>query len=144
MFLYNDLASAKTAGYDETKKQILENTSITNIDKIEQFNGAASYHVIFGENKDDEKKLIFYPLKGNEKDLTTIDQHEIMPKKEVLGQWNEQCKDCNLVNIVPALVDEKVLWEVTYENNSNQYIIDYLDIHDGTRYEQYRFNRTFK
>ena len=144
IILYNDLVDSKTSGYNETAEQILNNTSISEIEKIEQFNGAKSYHVIFGSNEKNEKKIIFYPLEGNEKNLTTINQSEVIPSEEIFGQWEEQCMDCELIKIVPALVNDKALWELTYKNNSNQYIIDYLSIYDGSRFEQYRFNRTFK
>lgn len=65
--LYNNLYDSKTAGFDETSRQILSQTSITEIEKIEQYNGSAAYHVLFGKNDANEEKLIFYPLEGNEK-----------------------------------------------------------------------------
>lgn len=109
VILYNNLKDSKTAGYDETKNQILNHTSITEIEKIEQFNGAEAYHVIFGKNDNGESKMIFYPLKGNEKNLTTIDQSEIIPSEEILGQWNGQCQNCELVKLVPALIEDEAL-----------------------------------
>lgn len=144
MFLYLDLMDSKTAGIEETKKQILNNTSITSIEKVEQFNGAEAYHVIYGKNKKGEGKIIFYPIKGKEKDLTTIDQSEIIPEKQVLSQWEEQCNGCKLINIVPALVKDESLWEITYKDQSDRYVFDYLSLYDGSRYEQYRFKRMFK
>lgn len=144
VFLYIDLKDSKTAGFEETKKQILSNTSITSIEEIEQFNGNEAYHVIYGKNKDNDGKIIFYPLKGKEKNLTTIDQTEIITKKQVLSQWKEQCKGCELVKIVPALVKDKALWEITYNDKSDRYVLDYVSLYDGSRYEQYRFKRMFK
>lgn len=144
LFLYLDLMDSKTAGFEETKNQILSNTSITSIEKIEQFNGNEAYHVVYGENKDKEEKIIFYPLKGKEKNLTTIDQTEIFTKKQVLSQWKEQCNGCELVKIVPALVEDKALWEITYSDKSDRYVLDYISLYDGSPFEQYRFKRMFK
>ena len=144
VFIYLDLKDSKTAGFEETKKQILNATSITEIEKIEQFNGEEAYHVIYGKNEKDEKKLIFYPLKGKEKNLTTINQSDIISKEQMLQEWRAQCKGCKLVKIVPALVDKKALWEITYNDQSNKYVLDYLSIYDGSRYEQYRLKRMFK
>jgi len=42
------------------------------------------------------------------------------------------------------MIDKKALWELTYEDADQHYIIDYLSMDDGSRYEQYRFKRTFK
>lgn len=144
LFLYHDLNESKTAGFEETEKQILGATSITEIEKIEQFNGAEAYHVIYGKDKKNKEKIIFYPLKGKKKDLTTINQSEIISKKQVLNKWKEQCNDCELVKIVPALVENKALWELTYHDKSNRYVLDYLSLYDGSRYEQYRFKQMFK
>ncbi|MBY7143514.1 DUF5590 domain-containing protein [Virgibacillus sp. NKC19-3] len=144
MFLYLDVMDSKTAGVEETKEQILNATAITEIDKIEQFNGTESYHVVFGKDEDNEEKIIFYPLEGNEKTLTTIDKSEIVTEESVRNQWMNECSGCELLNIVPALVDDTPLWEIAYNDNSNRYILDYLSIYDGTRYEQYRLNRMFQ
>ncbi|WP_449353913.1 cell wall elongation regulator TseB-like domain-containing protein [Virgibacillus natechei] len=144
IFLYHDVMESKTAGVEETKEQILQATSITKIDRIEQFNGADSYHVVFGQNEDNEEKIIFYPLEGNEKTLTTIDKSEVITEESIKTQWMNECNDCDLLNIVPALIDDTPLWEITYNDNSNRYILDYLSIYDGSRYEQYRLIRMFQ
>lgn len=144
VFLYYDVKASKTEGFAETEKQIINATSITEVDKIEQFNGDEAYHVIFGKDDKEEQKIIFYPLKGKEKDLTTIKQADVISEDQILNEWKGQCKDCKLVKIVPALVDDKALWEITYSDGSNRYVLDYLSIYDGSRYEQYRFKRMFK
>lgn len=144
VFLYYDVKGSKTEGFAETEKQILKATSITEVDEIKQFNGEEAYHVIFGIDKKDEKKVIFYPLKGKEKDLTTIKQKDMISEDQIVKDWKAQCEDCKLVKAVPALVDDKVLWEISYRDGSNRYGLDYLSLYDGTRYEQYRFGRMFK
>ncbi|MEC5422491.1 DUF5590 domain-containing protein [Virgibacillus sp. C22-A2] len=144
IFLYLDLKESKYAGQDQTAEQILRATSITEIDKIEQFNGAEAYHVIFGKNDKNEEKIIFYPLEGNEKNLTTIDQSEIVTEQSVLQQIQQACTNCELIKILPALVNDEVLWEITYIDNSSRYVMEYVSIYDGSQYEQYRFRRMFK
>ncbi|MBM7598386.1 uncharacterized protein YpmB [Virgibacillus halotolerans] len=144
VFLYYDVKGSKTEGFAETEKQILNATSITKIDKIEQFNGDEAYHVIFGKDNKDEKKIIFYPLKGKEKNLTTIKQADIVSEDQIVNDWKAQCEQCKLVKVVPALVDDKALWEITYSDESGRYVLDYLSLYDGSRYEQYRFRRMFK
>ncbi|MBP1969583.1 uncharacterized protein YpmB [Virgibacillus natechei] len=143
IFLYLDIQESKTAGFEETERQIIQATSITEIEKIEQFNGAEAYHVIFGKNEDNEEKIIFYPLEGNEKTLTTVEKNEIVLAETIKSGWSEQCTGCEFINIVPAMVDDEPLWELAYNDDSNRYILDYLSMYDGSRYEQYRFNRMF-
>lgn len=143
IYLYTDIRQSKESGYEETRQQLLANTSLTEITAIEQFNGAQSYHVVHGINGEVEEKIVFYPLKGNEKNLTTIDKSEIVPETQVQSQWQEQCSNCELIEVVPALSDGNALWEVTFIDENGQYVFDYLSIYDGTRYEQYRFTSMF-
>jgi uncharacterized protein YpmB len=143
IFLYQDIMESKTAGFTETESQILNATTLVSIDKIEQFNGDESYHVVFGKNEANEQKIIFYPLEGNEKNLTVLDESEIISEQTITSSWQDACSGCELIKAVPAIKDENILWEVTYTDESDRYILDYLSIYDGTRYEQYRFTQMF-
>jgi len=143
VYLYNNLYDSKTAGFNDTSQHILNQTAITEIEKIEQYNGSASFHVIFGKNAEDEEKLIFYPLEGNEKSLTTIDRDEIIPEEDIVNQWQSSCDGCEIVKVTPALENNEALWEITYKDK-NQYAIEYVSIYDGSPVEQYRFTRMFK
>ncbi|WP_010650618.1 DUF5590 domain-containing protein [Oceanobacillus massiliensis] len=144
VYLYNVLYDNKTAGFDETSEQIMSQTAIEKVENIEQYNGSSAYHVIFGINNKEEEKLIFYPLEGKEKELTTLDRAEIMPKEEVLNLWKTKCNECELVKIVPALESNEALWQITYHDSDNRYVMEYVSIYDGTPVEQYRITRMFK
>lgn len=144
IFLYNDLYASKTEGFEETANQILNQTSITEVEKVEAYHGSQAYHVVYGTNGDAEEKIIFYPLEGAEKDLTTIDREEIMSKEEIISQWRADCEGCEFIRAVPALEDDQPLWELAYNDSNNRYNLDYLSIYDGSRYEQYRFRKIFQ
>ncbi|AIF45449.1 hypothetical protein X953_11015 [Virgibacillus sp. SK37] len=144
LFLYLDLKDSKTEGFADTKQQILQATSIEEIDKINKFNGEEAYHVIFGTTDSGKKQIIFYPLQGKKKDLTTIDQSDIIAEEAIIGEWKQQCSSCEFIKITPALVNDKPLWELTYRDESDRYVLDYLSIYDGSRYEQYRFKQMFE
>lgn len=143
IFLYMDLNEKRTAGFSETTREVLSQTSITEITNIETFNGEAAYHVVQGINESGEEKLIFYPLEGNEKTLKTVDIEDIMPKQAVHKQWNSDCNSCQLIKITPALIEEEVLWELTYYDENNRYVFDYVSIYDGSPYEEIRYLRMF-
>lgn len=143
IFLYMDLNEKRTAGYSETTKEVLNQTSITKITNIETFNGEAAYHVVQGINKSGEEKLIFYPLEGKEKTLKRVDTKDIMSKQAIHKQWNADCNSCKLIKITPALIEEEVLWELTYYDKHNRYVFDYVSIYDGSPYEEIRYLRMF-
>lgn len=144
IYLYNDLLESKTAGYEETKQQLLKAETLAEVDKIETFHGKEAYHVAYGKDQNEQSKLVFYPLKGKEKQLLTVNQADIVSKSEMKEQWRQECDQCEFIRITPALVDGKELWELTYIDDSNRYVFDYLDMHDGSRYEQMRFKSMFK
>src|SRR5699024_10051303 len=107
IFLYIDLNSKRTAGFEDTTREILNQTDIAEVTEVERFNGAESYHVINGTNADSKEKIIFYPLKGNEKTLTTIDAEEIIPKDSIIGHFRSTYPDRSLIDVTPALVDDE-------------------------------------
>ncbi|RDW22066.1 DUF5590 domain-containing protein [Oceanobacillus chungangensis] len=145
IFLYNDLYESKIEGFAETEKQILAQTAIIEVDKIERYNGESPYHVVHGKNEDNEEKIIFYPLIGNEKNLTTINKADIISEQQILNAWQNQCSQCQLVHISPALMEQEPLWEIAYyKDNKSKYVLDYLSMDDASRKEQLQFSKLLK
>lgn len=143
IFLYMDLNKERTAGHEETEKELLNQTNLTDIIKIENFNGEEPYHVVYGEDEDNEKQIVFYPLEGNEKTITTVDASEVISDRNMLSMWQEECNSCELVKITPALLEDDILWELVYYDEENRYVFDYRSIYDGSQYEEIRYLRTF-
>jgi uncharacterized protein YpmB len=143
IFLYMDLNEKRTMGYEETKRELLNQTNLVEIFTIDNFNGEKAYHVVHGENESGEEKIIFYPLEGKEKRITTIDQSEIVPKEQMRGHWQQECINCQFVDITPALLDEEAFWELTYYDEKDRYVFDYRSIYDGSPYEEIRYLRKF-
>lgn len=81
---------------------------------------------------------LFYPAK-----TVVIDAKKTKEKQDIINQWQKQCDQCKLVKVTPAMIDEKPLWEVTYWQGSDNYIMDYLSIYDGDRFEQIRLKSMF-
>lgn len=141
--LYNHLYDIKTAGMDDTKEQILDQTSIVEIDQVELFNGEKPYHVVYGKNDQDEEKIIFHPLEGKERNITTIDASEILSKEQMVHIWQLECESCRFIEISPALIDEKPLWEIAYRDAQDRYVLAYYSMYDATKYEQLLFKSMF-
>lgn len=143
IYLYHTIEQSKLSGFAETKEKVLHETDLIVIDDINRFNGKNAFHILFGKTKDDQNKIVFFPLKNKNKDLTIIDESETIAKQSILNQWDTQCQGCKLIKIIPAMVNDEALWELTYIDKSKRYTIDYLSIYDGSRYEQFRFTRMF-
>lgn len=145
IFLYKDIQASKTAGYSETEKAILKETELESIDRVTHFYGEEAFHIALGHTKEQDEKLVFVPLDEDKKetDMIVIDNEDIMTEEDMIAAWKEQCRDCKLIKINPAMIKEEPLWELTYRDDTNRYVIDYLSIYDGTEYEQYRFKEMF-
>lgn len=143
IYLYHTIEKSKVAEFAETEEKILQNTEIKKINAVDRFDGKTAFHILSGETKDGNKKIAFFPLNGKKKELTVIDESEIIPRQSMREQWNNQCKGCEFIKISPAMVNDEPLWELTYIDQSNRYILDYLSIYDGSRYEQFRFKQMF-
>ncbi|WP_245831775.1 DUF5590 domain-containing protein [Oceanobacillus senegalensis] len=142
-YLYKNIYDKKTDGFEQTEKIILEQTSITEIDDIDLFYGNEAYHIVVGKNEENEEKMIFYPLEGKEKKITTVDTSEIIPKEDIINTWEKNCEGCTLVKITPALIDDNILWELSYHDAKSRYVLEYVSIYNGSSFEQYRFERMF-
>lgn len=143
IYLYNTIEKSKTAGFAETKEQALQETDLTKINEIDRFDGKTAFHILSGEAKNGDKKIVFFPLDAKKKEPTVIDESEIIPRESMLNQWNNQCKSCEFIKISPAMVNDEALWELTYIDQSKRYTLDYLSIYDGSRYEQFQFKQMF-
>lgn len=143
IILYQQILDKKTEGFNETKKVILDQTSITQIIEIERYHGEQPYHIIYGKTENGEERIIFYPLKGKRKNITSIPEKDILSKEEIISLWSNHCNRCKLINITPGIINEHVVWELTYYDQNNLYYIDYMSINDGSVYEQYRLKKFF-
>ncbi|MFD1038660.1 DUF5590 domain-containing protein [Virgibacillus byunsanensis] len=144
VFLYQDIQQQKKSGYASSQDTVLSNTELTKVNNIYTFSGAITYHVLFGETTGNDKKIVFLPLDDEDEDITIMDQSNIISLESIKSQWKEQCNHCKLIKISPAMVNNRPLWEVTYRDNSDRHVLDYLSMNDGSRYERFRFKKTFK
>lgn len=146
--LYNNIEKSKTAGFDETKEWVTQDTDITQVSSIERYHGEEAYHIVYGQTADKTDKIAFVPLLKNEdkhkKDIIVVDQADIMSKEAVQDQWQEQCTSCKLTKIIPGIESKQLLWELTYVDEANRHVLEYVSIYDGSQYEKFRFTQTYQ
>lgn len=144
VYLYNDIQQNKTESFDRVKAEVLQETKLNKIVKIERFHGKDAYYVLQGVTKDNKQKIVFYPFDKSAK-LTIVSQSEIVSEEKIRNNWSNQCKNCELIKITPAIVgsDKVPAWELTYIDESNRYIMDYLSIYSGKRIELIGFKQMF-
>ncbi|WP_377559121.1 DUF5590 domain-containing protein [Ornithinibacillus salinisoli] len=137
----------KTEGFAETKEKVIDSTDIVEVNDIIRFHGNEYYHIVSGKTNKDIKQFVFVPItedKEKKDEYIIIDQDDILSHDSIKRDWQNNCNDCNLIKIIPAIIEENPLWEITYTDDSNRYVMDYVSIYDGSQYEQLRLRKTFK
>ncbi|MEN1969376.1 DUF5590 domain-containing protein [Lentibacillus sp. N15] len=143
-YLYHAIQQNKTDGFQQTKAEVIKHTDLTEVEDISRFQSDNTYDIVLGKTKDQQQQYIFVPKnKKSTKDITVVNTAKIISKQDIIDQWKHQCNHCELIKVTPAMVDDKALWEVTYRSNSNRYVLDYLSIYDGKRYQQLRLKSMF-
>jgi len=143
LFLYYDVRHDKFTGLNHAEERVASETKMTTIDTISRFHGEDAYYVMFGETKEGDKQIAFVPLLNKEKKITMIDQNEIISKESVEKQWYNECNDCDLIKITPGIIDDDPVWELTYVNEKEHYVIEYVSIYDGSTAEHVKVKQMF-
>lgn len=144
VFLYRDVEKSKKRGMPVTEERVYEETDLVKIEEIDSFYAEQSYHAVSGADKNNHKKIVFVPLNESDKDIVTIDQAEIMSKEKIQNQWKKSCRECKMIKITPGIIDDDIVWELTYRDESDHYVLEFLSISDGKQYERLSFTERFK
>ncbi|WP_047980063.1 cell wall elongation regulator TseB-like domain-containing protein [Ornithinibacillus contaminans] len=143
VIVYTSIQSSKTDGYDAARKRVLAETDIVEINDTMRFYGDTGYHVIYGTKRDNEEQIAFVPDTKKE-DITIVAQEDIITSDTVKQNWEKECSACEFQAIVPAIIKGNALWEITFTDEANRYVINYVSMYDGTQYEEFRFNKMFE
>lgn len=134
--LYNGAETVKNLGKQESKNKIYLNTDIVSIENIEQFNGDQPYHIIYGVDKDNQGLIAIVPFRSAEDKIKVIKEFDIVNKDIIYQEWQEDCGRCEMIKVVPGVVDKQIVWELTYKDELDRYIFEYLSIYSGEQYEK--------
>src|SRR5690606_149451 len=137
--LYSDIQDSKTHGYSDAEQRVLQETDVDKIEDTRRYQADSLFHIVFGKTK--EQSVIVFVPENVDEELTIVNQSEILPYDTVKENWMNECVNCELIDIVPAIIKGNELWELTYYDEANRYVIDYVSIFDGTKYEEFRFKK---
>lgn len=143
IYLYFDIQAEKSRDFVKTKERVLAETNITDIQTIERYHEQEYYHIVYGFAADGTEYIVFAP-QTTENDLTVIRTDDIIDEHAILSKWKKTCETCKFIRLTPALIDDEILWELTYVNDTDKYIIEYYTINDGQLYEQITLLKIFK
>lgn len=140
--LYNNIEKSKTNGFGNAEERVIEETEVIEVEETMRYHGDTLHYIVIGNTEDNQSLMVFVP-DDVEDELTIIDQSEIIPVESIRQSWQQACKNCEFINIVPAITDRNPLWEITYYDEAGRYVMDYVSIFDGSKYEEFRFKKMF-
>ncbi|WP_163969835.1 cell wall elongation regulator TseB-like domain-containing protein [Oceanobacillus halotolerans] len=143
-YLYQIVQEQRTTGFSNSEEIVIRETTLQQIDTIKNFQGKEAYHILFGSTDDTQEQIAFLNLDNDQKDIVLIDQDEIISEKQAVDEWSQTCDECEFIKISPAMINERPLWELTYRDEKDRYVLDYISMYDGSQYEQLRFKQTFE
>lgn len=142
--LYYEIINDKEKHFDAAQQFILQETTINNITAIDYFQGENGYFIMHGHDERTNQAVDIYLLdeKPFQKDYVKIfAANRFISLEEITYTWQHTCKGCELRKITPAMIDEIPLWEITYIDEEQRYVIEYRTKTDGETVEQLRFTR---
>ncbi|WP_010530796.1 DUF5590 domain-containing protein [Lentibacillus jeotgali] len=146
IYLYQAVEGNRTAAFEQIQTKLLEETKLNSISNIERYHGENAYYTVYGKTNANDDVIVFYPFDGNSSNIIRVNQSEIIAEKKIEENWYNQCNTCTLFDIKPAVISNdgnQPAWEITYENNQNQYVMEYLSFQDGSTIDVIRFNQIF-
>ena len=169
--IFRYINASKVEGFDQTESYILSETDMTTINDMYMYQDEVLYHIAYAHDKDKEEWIVFVPIQEEtnkdddepsdkedkskkdkkneedeqieEKELITIKTSEMMSQKEIESAWSDECSECELKSSLPAIIDNTPLWELTYIDKKNRFVMEYRQLEDATIYEQLKLNRKY-
>jgi uncharacterized protein YpmB len=117
-------------------KWTLQLTSMTEVDHVEFFAGATNYTVVFGNNRDGEKLLVWV----NDEQIHEEKASDGVARSTIRKQVVDRQGPVTFVHITPGKLGELWVWEVFYkkqENNGTRHYYDYYTFKDGEWLDTY-------
>src|SRR5699024_2906457 len=145
IYLYVYIENSKVINESKTEQFILEETDMKTIEKIYQFHGEETFHIVIGKDSNNTQLYVFVPLskKLDKNNIQSYTADQFLSQEQIEKNWSKDCSGCNLLGSTPAMINKNPLWELTYKDPSNRYVITYISLEDGSIYEQLRLYRKY-
>lgn len=137
IWFYNQIKASKTGGFMEVEALVLEGTIVSSVDEVFYFQGDKAYFILYGRDAEDKKWIVFNEA-GNQdpNNMLLFAGSDLFTGEEIERFWQANCANCHLKNSGPAMLNKTPLWEITYLDESNRYVMEYISLLDQKVYEK--------
>src|SRR5699024_7909216 len=133
---YQHIEKSKAAGFDKVEDIVL---SETDVDTIEEMNRFQEEAIFIAKGKDAEGKtwFVFVPQDYEDSDdLLKYETTDLVSPSSIEDHWASECDQCELKKSSAAMMDDEPLWELTYLDADNRYVLAYFSFEDGSEVEK--------
>lgn len=142
VFVYFD--HSRIDNKDEVIEFVKKSSEIKQVTDVDYFADEETYDIIYGKDENDKKYFAINPTDNRDKEkLIILKQDDVLSKENIEQKWQSDCKECTLKKSGLAMLDDEVLWELTYLDKEENYIIEYFSLEDGSTYEEFRLNNKY-
>ena len=135
-FLLEGLLTERRAIEAESQSYIVQKTTITQIDYIDEYRGKEVYKVVIGKDDKGTSLISWF----NDKKTVTEELQNGIPHEEINQKALKEYPGAVVKRIVPGLEGEQKLWEVTLLDKDKRYNYVYYDFTTGTLLRAYTLN----
>ncbi|WP_143414485.1 DUF5590 domain-containing protein [Halobacillus massiliensis] len=141
MWMYSHINASKTQDFDRAESFATQEAGFRQVDKVTRYNGKSVIHIVQGANEEGESIYGFINLADN-KLLITLDAEQMISKEAVRNDSEASCSSCEWIDTQLAYEENRPVWELTYKDESNRYVFEYIDVENGERIQRFAFRQS--
>ncbi|KGX92282.1 hypothetical protein N781_17690 [Pontibacillus halophilus JSM 076056 = DSM 19796] len=140
IWLYLDVMSSKTETYPASWETAIEETALEEVDTTTRYHGERQYDIVTGVEANRTEGIAFVPVPLEDekpKPVIYYKKDEGISAKQMKEQWADSCSNCEYIKLSLAIYKDTPLYEVTFNNESGHYVLEYYSFEDGSDYNDY-------
>lgn len=143
--LYRTIEKGRTIGFESAEQFVLQNSDIEELSEAIYFQAEEGYFTFVATGADEDAFYVF--LRDDEtfkeEGLYILPASQFVPVEELESSVLTDCSKCSLINSTLAMIDEVPLWELTYVDDRNRYVIEYKYLENGKSFEKLMLTRKY-
>lgn len=133
---YQHIEKSKAAGFDKVEDIVLSETDVETIEEVNRFQEEEATFIAKGKDAKGKTWFVFVPQDYEDsEDILKYETADLMSPTSIEDNWASECDQCELKKSSPAMMDDEPLWELTYLDADNRYVLAYFSFEDGSEVE---------
>lgn len=127
IWMYTQINQDRTQGHEKSAEIARQQTSLSEISEVSVYHGGMTVHIVAGMTEDDKEGLV-YINPDEEKVIDQVIGEKTISTQDMKNIWEQNCSDCEFINIQFAYEENHPVYEVTYIDDQQRYVLDYYKL----------------